>query len=107
MRAAGREKADQGVDPIAERKSSRSRLKAEQAKAFTFKRSALAYIEAHESTWRNAKHAEQWRNTLASTYPVLQGNCMKEFCCQNSTQKKVDCSKNRQAMAKKDAVAQI
>jgi hypothetical protein len=66
-----REKADAGVDPIAERKASRSRLKAEQAKAFTFKQSALAYIEAHESTWRNAKHAEQWRNTLASTYPVL------------------------------------
>ncbi len=66
-----REKADKGADPIAERKAAASVLRAEQAKAFTFKASALAYIEAHESSWRNAKHGEQWRNTLASTYPTL------------------------------------
>lgn len=66
-----RERADQGVDPIEERRAATSKLKAERGKSFTFKQSALAYIEAHESTWRNAKHAEQWRNTLASTYPVL------------------------------------
>ena len=66
-----REKADKGTDPIAERKAAASRLRAEQAKAFTFKAAALAYIEAHELGWRNAKHAEQWRNTLASTYPII------------------------------------
>jgi integrase len=66
-----REKADKGVDPIVERKAAASRLRAEAAKAYTFKESALAYIEAHESSWRNAKHAEQWRNTLATTYPTI------------------------------------
>ena len=66
-----REKSDKGVDPIAGRKAAASRLRAEQAKAFTFKAASLAYIETHESGWRNAKHAEQWRNTLASTYPVI------------------------------------
>jgi len=66
-----REKADKGVDPIAERKAAASRMRAEQARAFTFKAAALAYIETHEAGWRNAKHAEQWRNTLASTYPVI------------------------------------
>lgn len=66
-----REKADKGTDPIAERKAAASRLRAEQSKAFTFKASASAYIEAHEPGWRNAKHAEQWRNTLASTYPII------------------------------------
>lgn len=66
-----REKVDKGVDPIAERKAAISRLRAEQARAFTFKAAALAYIEAHEPGWRNAKHAEQWRNTLASTYAVI------------------------------------
>ena len=66
-----REKADKGVDPIADRRAAASRLRAERAEAFTFKQSALAYIEAHESGWRNAKHAEQWRNTLASTYPEI------------------------------------
>lgn len=66
-----REKADKGIDPIAERKASASRLRAEHAKAFTFESAARAYIEAHELGWRNAKHAEQWRNTLASTYPTI------------------------------------
>ncbi len=66
-----REKADRGVDPIDERRFAAIKLRAEQAKAFTFKASALAYIEAHEPGWRNAKHAEQWRNTLASTYPSI------------------------------------
>ncbi len=66
-----REKADKGVDPIAERQAANSRLRAEQAKRFTFKAAALAYVEAHEAGWRNAKHADQWRNTLATTFPTL------------------------------------
>lgn len=66
-----REKADKGTDPIHARKAATSLLRAELAKAITFKAAALAYIEAHESGWRNAKHAEQWRNTLASTYPTI------------------------------------
>jgi len=68
-----REKADKGIDPIAERQAAASRLRAELATAITFKAAALTYIETHESSWRNAKHAEQWRNTLASTYPVIGG----------------------------------
>lgn len=66
-----REKIDRGEDPIATRRAAASRLKADNAKALTFQQAAQAYIKAHESGWRNAKHAEQWRNTLASTYPVL------------------------------------
>ena len=66
-----REKVNKGSDPINDRKAAASRLRAERARAFTFKESAIAYIEAHEPGWRNAKHAEQWRNTLASTYPVI------------------------------------
>ena len=66
-----REKADKGVDPIAERKAAANLLRVELAKAFTFKSAALAYIEAHEPGWRNAKHGEQWRNTLESTYPTI------------------------------------
>ena len=66
-----REKSDKGTDPIDERKAAASRLRAEQGRALTFKAAAVAYIETHESGWRNAKHAEQWRNTLASTYPTI------------------------------------
>ena len=66
-----REKADNGVDPIAARRAAAALLRSELAKALTFKSAALAYVEAHEPAWRNAKHAEQWRNTLASTYSLI------------------------------------
>ena len=66
-----RERVDKGVDPIAERQKVASELRAQAAKAINFKSAALLYIETHESSWRNAKHAEQWRNTLNSTYPQI------------------------------------
>jgi integrase len=40
--------------------------------AYTFKECAEAYIKAHASTWKNDKHRQQWRNTLAQhAYPVM------------------------------------
>ncbi|MFZ6019050.1 MAG: phage integrase central domain-containing protein, partial [Chloroflexota bacterium] len=30
----------------------------------SFKACSEAYIDAHKASWRNAKHADQWRNTL-------------------------------------------
>ncbi|XVJ70711.1 MAG: integrase arm-type DNA-binding domain-containing protein [Rhizobacter sp.] len=71
-----RAKVKEGIDPIANARAARSALKAEQAAAKTFKTCALAYIEAHEAGWRNAKHAQQWRNTLDTyAYPVI-GNLL-------------------------------
>ena len=32
----------------------------------TFDQCADAYIRAHEPAWRNAKHRQQWRKTLAT-----------------------------------------
>lgn len=60
-----REKIDDGVDPIEERKARKSALRAETAKVVTFEEAAKAYIAAHEDSWRNAKHRQQWENTLA------------------------------------------
>lgn len=61
-----------GVDPIQQRKAARSALVAELATALTFGECATKYMEAHESGWRNPKHAQQWRNTI-DTYanPVI------------------------------------
>ena len=61
-----------GVDPLATRKAVRALAEAEAARAMTFKECTDQYIQVHESAWRNAKHAAQWKNTLA-TYaePVL------------------------------------
>jgi integrase len=55
-----------GVDPIEARSAHRGRKKLEAAKAITFDACGAAYIAAHNASWRNAKHREQWRNTLSS-----------------------------------------
>jgi integrase len=63
-----------GVDPIEERERARQNAAAAKARAMTFDQCSDAYIAAHEASWRNAKHCQQWTNTLA-TYasPVLGG----------------------------------
>lgn len=59
----------QGIDPQEHRKS--QELK-EAAEVITFDQVAADYIEAQRPSWTNAKHAQQWVNTLA-TYasPVI------------------------------------
>jgi len=71
------------IDPLAEREATRLALAkavlTEQAKAITFKSVALDYIAAHRSGWKNAKHAQQWENTLTTyAYPVLENLSAKE-----------------------------
>jgi hypothetical protein len=60
------------VDPIERRRAIHASAKVESAKAMTFKACAEAYIAAHQTGWRNPKHAAQWPSTLGSyVYPVL------------------------------------
>lgn len=61
-----------GVDPIEHAKAVQSLLRAQTEKAVTFDDAAAKYIKAHKEGWKNAKHAQQWENTLA-TYatPVI------------------------------------
>ena len=55
-----------GTDPAAERRANR------RAIDWTFKRTALAYIEAHRAGWKNARHAAQWTATLETyVFPVF------------------------------------
>jgi integrase len=56
-----------GIDPIDARTTQRDQKKLEAAKAMTFDACAAAYIDAHKTGWQNAKHREQWPNTL-NTY---------------------------------------
>ena len=62
----------QGIDPVEKRREARSLLIAAQTVGMTFDQCAAAYIKAHRDGWKNAKHAQQWENTLA-TYagPVI------------------------------------
>lgn len=76
--AEARERADacrkllrDGIDPIEHRKADRA-AKAAAARGISFREVAERYIAAHEAGWRNAKHADQWRNTLATyAFPVF------------------------------------
>jgi integrase len=61
-----------GVDPIERRKKQRMEAALASTRGMTFKQCAEAYIAAHESSWRNAKHRQQWTNTLETyVYPTL------------------------------------
>ena len=69
---AARDQISAGIDPVERGRAERSARLAQQSSQRTFKQTATAYIEAHESGWRNAKHGQQWRNTLETyAYPVI------------------------------------
>ena len=61
-----------GVDPIEKRRAERVAKAVDKAKAMTFEQCATAYIQAHQTGWRNEKHRKQWPATLtAYAYPVF------------------------------------
>jgi integrase len=53
-----------GIDPIDQREQQREAERVEAAKTMTFDACRKTYITAHEPSWRNAKHRQQWTNTL-------------------------------------------
>lgn len=60
------------TDPLESRKQQAQAGQPETATGGTFKDCALAYVGAHRSGWKNAKHADQWKNTLETyAYPVI------------------------------------
>jgi len=65
-----------GIDPLVER-DRQNEAKAAAARAaitsqVTFKAVAETYIKANAAVWRNAKHRQQWENTLTQyVYPVI------------------------------------
>ena len=62
-----------GIDPVAERRAKRTAIE------WTFKNCALAYIDTHAPSWKNAKHGDQWRNTLDTyVYPHFGDKHVKD-----------------------------
>lgn len=62
----------EGVDPIEARDATRRTAISAAARSVTFKAEAEAYIEAMRPEWKNAKHGEQWTNTLTTyAYPHI------------------------------------
>lgn len=67
-----RDKIRAGVDPILERKAAESALRLAQASEITFTEAAKQFIASRAHGWKNVKHGEQWKNTLAEyAAPVL------------------------------------
>jgi hypothetical protein len=69
-------KVKAGIDPLAERTTAEAQakaaLQAATAAGVTFKEMAEIHIKANRDSWRNAKHRQQWQNTLATyAYPVI------------------------------------
>jgi integrase len=55
-----------GADPVA------TRLQKRRRSMWTFEKVAGAYIATHKAQWKNAKHIDQWTNTLTTyAYPVF------------------------------------
>lgn len=67
-----RESIKSGIDPIAQRAAARSALAASREASVTFEDAARKFIAAKSGEWKNAKHAQQWTNTLeAYAFPVV------------------------------------
>jgi integrase len=77
--AMAREKADEaqrrlweGIDPLDHRRRVMAQLASEQDRTKTFQECAEAFLAKHSDGWKNAKHRQQWTNSLKSyAYPVL------------------------------------
>ena len=70
--AMHRAQSREGADPIAAKRAERQAQRLAEAKGRTFREVAAEYIARNEAGWRNAKHRQQWRNTLNTyVYPVI------------------------------------
>lgn len=61
-----------GADPFTDRQAKAVEARAEAARNKSFQNYGAEYITANEHAWSNAKHRQQWRNTLAAyAYPII------------------------------------
>ena len=56
----------EGKDPLTEKRVAETAAHIDAAKSKTFDDCAAEYIADHRGEWKNAKHAQQWENTLAA-----------------------------------------
>lgn len=57
-------KVREGIDPLSAKQAQRSALIARRATAKDFDWCTTEYIKSKSSEWKNAKHRQQWENTL-------------------------------------------
>jgi integrase len=70
--SAHRKQRHDGIDPLDAREAQRRARRLSIAKGRTFREMAEEFIGRNEAGWRNAKHRQQWRDTLRTyAYPTL------------------------------------
>lgn len=62
------------IDPIEARQEVQRERRRAEARALLFNDAADRYIAAHESGWKNAKHAAQWQSTIATYAAPIIGS---------------------------------
>jgi len=79
-----RARIESGVDPVEERKAAKAALVAAQRRGLTFAVAVDRYLAAKLDAFKNAKHRQQWENTLA-TYaaPELGGMLVQDITTQD------------------------
>lgn len=70
-----KDKIRQGIDPVEERKAARASLVAAQRRGLSFEDAVDRYLAAKLDAFKNAKHRQQWRNTL-ETYALPELGAM-------------------------------
>jgi integrase len=65
-----------GIDPLSQKAQEKEKADAarheQEKRRMTFAICAEAYIENNSPGWKNAKHAQQWQNTLTTyAYPII------------------------------------
>lgn len=71
-----RDKISQGIDPIEERKAAKAALADAQRRGLTFADATDKYLAAKLDAFKNAKHRQQWQNTLETYAKPELGNMM-------------------------------
>lgn len=76
LAAALRLKVKSGIDPLEEARQLKADAQASQKAAHdalvTFRDAAEAHLDRNDHVWKNPKHRQQWRSTLATyAYPVI------------------------------------
>ncbi|WP_295846982.1 integrase arm-type DNA-binding domain-containing protein [Tardiphaga sp.] len=79
MASAARMIIKSGLDPIVER-DRKTEAEPTDARATTFEIAAERYIATHEASWKNAKHRQQWRNSLVTyAYPLIGSKLVRDL----------------------------
>lgn len=79
-----REKIALGIDPVEERKAAKAALVAAQGRGLTFDKATAHYLAAKLDAFKNAKHRQQWQNTLGQyASPALGKMLVQDIAVQD------------------------